>query len=85
MDIEEQIRLSLEFAKQKYRAEKFIAYFQNASGTYAKADKLKAAYDVIRGFPDIVGLYISTRPDCIDDEKLDLIAGYKKDHEVWIE
>ena len=48
-------------------------------------DKLKKAYDVIKEFPDIVGLYISTRPDCIDKKRLDLIESYCKDYDVWLE
>jgi radical SAM protein (TIGR01212 family) len=85
MPLKEQIECSMKHAKERGRAEKFIAYFQNATNTYASPAKLKSAYDVIYDYPDIVALSISTRPDCVDDEKLDLIAGYAKDYEVWIE
>lgn len=81
--LKEQIETSLE--RQRPLAGKFIAYFQNATNTYADPAKLKAVYDVIREYPEIVGLFISTRPDCVDDEKLDLIESYKNDYEVWIE
>ncbi|HNX91162.1 MAG TPA: TIGR01212 family radical SAM protein [Candidatus Omnitrophota bacterium] len=80
-----QIEESMVFVRKKYKAEKFIAYFQNATNTYASADKLKETYDVIKGYPDIVGLYISTRPDCVDAEKLDLIKQYLQEYDVWIE
>ncbi|MBN1871096.1 MAG: hypothetical protein JW800_00835, partial [Candidatus Omnitrophica bacterium] len=70
LPLDEQIRRSMDFAKSRYNAKKFIAYFQNATNTYATVPKLKKAYEVIRNFPDIVGLYISTRPDCIDEERL---------------
>jgi len=83
--LKEQIRNSMEFAKERFGAEKFIAYFQNATNTHAAPTTLKKRYDVIRSFKDIVGLYISTRPDAIDDEKLDLIETYADDYEVWIE
>lgn len=83
--LKEQIERSISHAKEQGRAEKFIAYFQNATNTYAPAEKLKSAYDVIYDYPDIVALAVSTRPDCVDNEKLDLIAGYAKDYEVWIE
>ena len=83
--LREQIERSMAFAGKKLKAEKFIAYFQNASGTYAPTQRLKDTYDIIKGFPDIVGLFISTRPDCVDDEKLDLIKSYTDDYEVWIE
>jgi radical SAM protein (TIGR01212 family) len=85
IDLDEQIRLSMSAAKEKGLGEKFIAYFQNATNTYAPCAKLKETYDVIKKYPDIVGLYISTRPDCVDDEKLDLVASYKNEYEVWVE
>ena len=85
LSLEQQIRQSMNYARNRYKAEKFIAYFQNATNTYAPLDKLKKTYDIIREFPDIVGLYISTRPDCIDEKKLELISSYSKDYDVWIE
>ncbi|MDD4956218.1 MAG: TIGR01212 family radical SAM protein [Candidatus Omnitrophica bacterium] len=80
-----QIELSISRMKAKYGSIKFIAYFQNASNTNAPVRELKGIYDVIRPYKDIVGLSISTRPDCVDEEKLDLIAGYLKDYDVWLE
>lgn len=83
--IEAQIRDSIAPVKKRFKAKKFIAYFQNSTNTYASLAELKEAYDTIKLFPEIVGLAISTRPDCIDREKLDLIESYAKDYEVWIE
>lgn len=83
--LRQQIRQSMDFARKRYKAEKFIAYFQNATNTYAPLSRLKKAYDVIREFPDIVGLYISTRPDCVDEKKLELISSYRGNYDVWIE
>jgi len=85
LSLQKQISQSMDFARRRYKAKKFIAYFQNATNTYAPLSKLKKAYDVIREFPDIVGLYISTRPDCVDESKLDFIQSYCKDYDVWIE
>jgi uncharacterized protein len=85
ISLSEQIEQSMTFAKERYKAGKFIAYFQNASGTYASCNQLKEKYEIIRNYPDIVGLYISTRPDCIDNEKLEMIKTYASDYEVWIE
>lgn len=85
LSLSEQIITSIAFFKKRFKAKKFIAYFQNASSTYASVDDLKKAFDTIQQFSDIVGLSISTRPDCIDDEKLNLIAGYKDAYDVWIE
>ena len=81
----QQIALARTRLKERRGAEKFIAYFQNASNTHALLAQLKQAYDAIRAFPDIVGLMIATRPDCVDEARLGLIAEYCQDFDVWIE
>jgi hypothetical protein len=83
--ISEQITESIDFYKKRLGVNKFIAYFQSFTNTYDELENLKQRYDQIRKFPDIVGLFISTRPDCVDEEKLQLIADYRKDYLVWIE
>ncbi|MBI4846504.1 MAG: TIGR01212 family radical SAM protein [Candidatus Omnitrophica bacterium] len=83
--LKEQIIASMDLLRQRYKTQKFIAYFQNASNTYAGIEKLKMVFDTIRSFNDIVGLIISTRPDCVDAEKLALISEYCAEYEVWIE
>ena len=83
--LNEQIERSMEYFKKRFKVEKFIAYFQNASNTYAEPADLKKRYDVIKAYPEIVGLSISTRPDCIDEEKLKLIESYTKKYDVWLE
>ena len=85
LSIKEQIDQSILNMKKSSGAKKFIAYFQNASNTYAGIDKLKSIYDAVRSYPEIVGISISTRPDCIDEEKLDLIKSYTKEYDVWVE
>jgi len=80
-----QIEEGIEYGKRRYKAEKFIVYFQPYSDTYAPVDILKERYDIVKNFPDIVGISIGTRPDCIDEEKLSLIQGYTERYEVWIE
>ncbi len=64
---------------------KHIAYFQNATPTNAPAADLRRALEPIREFPSVVALAVSTRPDCVDGEKLDLIAEYAGDYDVWVE
>lgn len=83
--LKDQIGQSIKFLRSRFKAEKFIAYFQNATNTYADTATLKKTYDSISDFPEIVGLFISTRPDTIDREKLDLIESYASRYEVWIE
>lgn len=85
LSLESQVEKAIDYAKKRYKAGGFAAYFQSATGTYAPLSELKKAYDIIRRFPDIVGLYISTRPDCVDEKKLDLIESYSGDYDVWIE
>jgi len=82
---EEQIAESIDFYRQRMGVEKFIAYFQSYTNTYDDLENLKEKYDVIKKFPEIVGLFISTRPDCVDKEKIKLISDYKKDYLVWVE
>ncbi|MFH1458803.1 MAG: TIGR01212 family radical SAM protein [Candidatus Omnitrophota bacterium] len=85
VNLKTQILTSMEYYRKRFKAEKFFAYFQNASNTHADVLQLKNVYDVIREFSEIIGLSISTRPDCIDAEKLDLIESYTDKYEVWIE
>lgn len=69
----------------RYRAEKFIAYFQAFTNTYASCDVLRERYDQALEDSEIVGLAIGTRPDCVDEAKLDLIEAYTATHMVWLE
>lgn len=70
---------------KRYGASVFIAYFQSFSNTYAPLERLRTLYNEALAFPGVVGLSIGTRPDCLDDEVLDLLAGYAREHLVWLE
>ncbi|MFZ5448497.1 MAG: TIGR01212 family radical SAM protein [Thermodesulfobacteriota bacterium] len=70
---------------RRYQAAKFIAYFQSFSNTYAPIDRLRELYDAALAFPQVVGLSIGTRPDCLEDEVLDLLAAYARRRLVWLE
>ncbi|MBW1897110.1 MAG: TIGR01212 family radical SAM protein [Deltaproteobacteria bacterium] len=69
----------------RYKAEKFIAYFQAYTNTHAPCDVLRTRYDEAITDPEVVGLSIGTRPDCIDEARLGLIQEYTGSHMVWIE
>lgn len=70
--IAKQIEEGIEFHSNRYRrAKKYLAYFQPYSNTYAPLEKLKEIYKQALSFPEIIGLVIGTRPDCIDEEKLE--------------
>lgn len=85
LSLEEQIRQGMESLKVKKKAEKFILYFQAYTNTYAPVSVLRERYGMARKFPDIVGISIGTRPDCIDREKLSLIEEFSGQYEVWVE
>jgi radical SAM protein (TIGR01212 family) len=70
---------------KRYKAKKFIAYFQSFSNTYAPLPRLKRLYAEALSVDDVVGLSIGTRPDCVDDAVLDLLQDYAKRHLIWIE
>jgi radical SAM protein (TIGR01212 family) len=64
-------------------ARRFIAYFQAYTNTYAHVDELRALYDAALDAPDVIGLSIGTRPDCVPPPVLDLLAEYReRGHEV---
>ncbi|MBT4483409.1 MAG: TIGR01212 family radical SAM protein [Candidatus Latescibacteria bacterium] len=76
--ITEQLESAKAFLRQRYKAKTFIAYFQSFSNTYAPVEKLRRLYEEALAVEDIVGLAIGTRPDCIDDAVLDLLAEIHK-------
>ena len=79
LPLTQQIENNLKIRKSRYRAKKFIAYFQSFTNTYASCSYLKTIYDIATfSHPDIIGLSVATRSDCIDEKKLALIAKYKK-------
>jgi radical SAM protein (TIGR01212 family) len=72
--VSEQIEEGIEFHKWRYnKAVSYLAYFQAYSNTYAPLEKLKKLYEEALSYPDVVGLIIGTRPDCIDEDKLEYL------------
>lgn len=81
--IEDQL---LHQAKQMKKSKRYLAYFQAYTSTYAEVDVLKSQYEIAMKQTDIVGLCVGTRPDCVPDEALDLLAHYhEQGFEVWLE
>ena len=77
--ITEQLSEGVEFHRRRYpRATKYLAYFQPYSNTYAPLETLKTRYEEALKFPDVVGLAIGTRPDCVDAAKLDYLESLVK-------
>jgi radical SAM protein (TIGR01212 family) len=84
--ITEQIRLGIEFHAIRYRrANKFLAYFQPYSNTYAHPDLLKKKYAEALSCPGVAGLVLGTRPDCVNEHILQYLASLTKDYFVQVE
>ncbi len=85
LSLADQLQEGVSRLARRYGASRFIAYFQSFSNTYAPVARLRALYDEALAFPEVVGLSIGTRPDCLDDEVLDLLAEYARRRLVWLE
>lgn len=82
LDIKNQIKTGIKTLNERFGAQKFLAYFQAFTNTYAPVEKLKKIYDAAFCDDRVLGISIGTRPDCVDEKKLDLIATYKN---PWLE
>ena len=77
--LRQQMDEGIEFHKVRYRTtEHYLAYFQSFSNTYAPLERLVSLYVEALEHPDVVGIVIGTRPDCVDDEKLDFLAALSR-------
>lgn len=85
ISVTDQLLAGKQALSRRYKAEKFIAYFQAYTNTYAPVDHLKRLYDEALAVPDVAGLSIGTRPDCVNDAVLDLLASYARQTLVWLE
>lgn len=83
--ITEQIDEQLEFLKDKVKDKKVIAYFQNFTNTYGDVEYLREIYYEALNHPKVLGLAIGTRPDCIEDDTLELLKEINEKHFFWIE
>lgn len=85
-DIRKQIDEGIKFHAWRYKhVSRYLAYFQAYSNTYAPLDVLKERYMQALSHPQVVGLVIGTRPDCIDEDKLDYMADLNKDYHIVVE
>ncbi len=84
--VTQQINEGIEFHLRRYRtATKYLAYFQSFSNTYADIEQLKKLYDEALSHPLVAGIIVGTRPDCIDEQKLDYFAELARERYVAIE
>jgi len=83
--IHAQIEEQIDLVSKKYKGDKYIAYFQNFTNTYAEVSYLRKIYQEALSHKKIVGLAIATRPDCLEDDVLELLAELNKKTFLWIE
>jgi len=74
-----------EVMRRKYRAQKFIAYFQAYSNTYAPLEQLRSLFNEALTVSDMAGIVVATRPDCLPDAVLDYLAELSKQTYFWLE
>ena len=85
MSVSEQLEQGIEALRQSHGAENFIAYFQSYSNTYGPLGKLERLYREALEVPGVVGLAVATRPDCVGDDVLDLVADISRGTYLWLE
>ena len=83
--IHAQIEEQIDLVSKKYKGDKYIAYFQNFTNTYAEVSYLRKIYEEALSHEKIVGLAIATRPDCLGDDVLELLAELNKKTFLWVE
>jgi radical SAM protein (TIGR01212 family) len=71
--IRDQVREGIQYIRQRFDAQKFVVYFQPFSNTYAETEYLRRLYTEAIDHPEVVGLAIGTRPDCVDERTIRMI------------
>lgn len=85
VSIKEQIEIGKKAMIRRYKAKKFLVYFQSYSNTYASVDHLARIYHEALAVDGVVGLCIGTRPDCVSEPVLDLLADLSREYLIWLE
>lgn len=85
LTIHEQIESQLELISKKFPQGKVIAYFQNFTNTYGDVDYLRKVFYESLSHPRVAGIAISTRPDCLGEDVLDLLEEITSQHFLWLE
>ncbi len=85
LPLKEQIDQGISYLRRRFGARRFIVYFQPYTNTYAPLERLRQLYSEALSHPDVVGLAIGTRPDCVDEDKLDYLESLAKEYFILIE
>jgi radical SAM protein (TIGR01212 family) len=83
--VREQVARGIRYLQGRFRADRFLAYFQAATNTYAPVEKLRRLYDEALDHPQVIGLIVGTRPDCVPGPVLELLEGYARERYVGLE
>lgn len=83
--VSQQLAEGIAFFAKKYKAQKYLAYFQAYSNTYADLAHLKNLYEQALAHPAVIGLVLATRPDCVDEPLMQYLATLAKKHYIVIE
>lgn len=84
VDVGAQLRLGINKVRERHKAEKFIAYFQMNTNTHGSAEQLRSIYAAAL-IPEVAGVAISTRPDCLSDEVVGILSEIKSKRPIWLE
>ena len=71
--------------EKKWKTNLVIPYFQSFTNTYSNVENLRKKYDEATNYPGAVGLAVATRPDCLENEKIELLSNYSKNYLTWVE
>jgi hypothetical protein len=83
--ITQQLEQGIAFFSKKHKYQNYFAYFQAYTNTFSDIESLKKMYDEALAFPQVIGLIIGTRPDCISDELIDYLSFLSKKHFISLE
>lgn len=85
LPLAEQLQRSKEYLRHKFRADRFLGYFQAYSNTYASVEALRSLYQTVLDDSELVGMIIGTRPDCLPEPVLDLLSELHQQTYLWLE
>jgi len=85
LTVSEQIHNGIVYVKKRYKADKFLVYFQPYTNTYAPVEELELIYKEALSAPSVIGLAIGTRPDAVDDGKISLLQSLAEKYFILIE
>lgn len=84
-DLKEQIEVTREHMRKKYKANKFLVYFQAYTNTFTKTSRLGENFQLASQFDDVEGFVVGTRPDCLSEAVFDLWNDFSHDHFLAVE